>query len=262
LTKKEMSSATYHWLSRAVFVLLGSYSIVVQAIFLREFLVVFFGNELAIGVIFANWFLGIFLGGWAGAALVGRIASPLRAFSLGLLWLCVVAPAEVWLIRSLRMLLGVPAGSYVAFFPLLLSSAAIIAPFAVTVGFVFPLACKIAVPVKQESAQIGQVYIWEALGFMAGGALFTFVLVDRLDSFAILVVMIVAVTVANVALHLRLTPLPRSRALAVAHGAALLAAILLLISHQGGRWNLQSTQRRWASIVPESELLPGWHPHG
>jgi len=250
-----MSSVAYRWLSRFVFVLLGGYSVIVQAIFLREFLVVFFGNELAIGIIFANWFLGIFLGGWAGAVLIGRLANPLRAFSLGLLWLCVVAPVEVWLIRTLRLLLAVPAGSYVAFFPLLLSSAAIIVPFALVVGFVFPLACKIAVPVKQESVQIGQVYIWEALGFMAGGALFTFMLVGRLNSFAILAVMAVAITAANLALHTRVAPWPRSRALALAHGAGLLAVILLLVFHQTARWDSQSTEKRWASIVPETQLL-------
>jgi spermidine synthase len=255
LSKKDMSSVTYRWLSRTAFVLLGAFSIVVQAVFLREFLVVFFGNELAIGVIFANWVLGIFLGGWAGAALAKRIASPLRAFSLGLLWLCLVAPVEVWLIRSLRVLLGVPAGSYVAFFPLLLSSAVIIAPFAVAVGLVFPLACKIAVAEKQESVQIGQVYIWEALGFMAGGALFTFVLVDHLNAFAILLVLVVAVAAANVALNTRLVPWPRSRVLALANAAMLLAALLLLLSHQSDRWNQQGTTQRWASIVPETQLL-------
>jgi len=53
------------------FFLLGAYSIATQVLLIREFLVIFFGNELCMGIIFAAWLLSIFL----GAILACRIVS-------------------------------------------------------------------------------------------------------------------------------------------------------------------------------------------
>ena len=48
--------------------LIGFTAIVAQIIFMREFLVVFYGNEIAIGIIFTSWFATGMLGSW----LLGR----------------------------------------------------------------------------------------------------------------------------------------------------------------------------------------------
>ena len=44
---------------------LGAFAAIAQVLFVRETLVVFFGNELSIGVMFASWLLGISLGAFA-----------------------------------------------------------------------------------------------------------------------------------------------------------------------------------------------------
>ena len=54
------------------FALIGCYSIVVQVLFIREFMIVFFGSELCLGIIFASWLIGISLGATTGGRLVKR----------------------------------------------------------------------------------------------------------------------------------------------------------------------------------------------
>ena len=56
---------TYYSLT-VLFALLGAYSITAQVYFIRELLVVFFGNELCLGIIFTGWFAGIGLGATIG----------------------------------------------------------------------------------------------------------------------------------------------------------------------------------------------------
>ena len=58
--------------SLLAFTLLGCYAIVVQVLFIREFMVVFFGSELCLGIIFASWLVGISLGAGAGAKFIKR----------------------------------------------------------------------------------------------------------------------------------------------------------------------------------------------
>jgi len=48
---------------------LGTFFTIAQIIFLREFLVIFFGNELSIGIILSQWLLGITIGAIAAGQL-------------------------------------------------------------------------------------------------------------------------------------------------------------------------------------------------
>ena len=50
-------------------VLVGCYATIAQVLLVREFLVVFYGSELCLGIIFGSWLLGVAL----GAAIAGRI---------------------------------------------------------------------------------------------------------------------------------------------------------------------------------------------
>ena len=50
-------------------VALGLTSLVTQVILLREFLSIFFGNELVIGILLANWMLLTAIGSFAGKRL-------------------------------------------------------------------------------------------------------------------------------------------------------------------------------------------------
>ncbi|MDX1777946.1 MAG: hypothetical protein R3339_03635, partial [Thermodesulfobacteriota bacterium] len=67
------------------FFLIGSYAIVVQVIFIREFMVVFFGNELCLGIILACWLIGIALGATIGGRISKRPGVSYGTFSVYLI---------------------------------------------------------------------------------------------------------------------------------------------------------------------------------
>ena len=54
------------------FLLMGFTAIAAQVILIRELLTSFSGNELAIGIFFANWLLLEALGGFCGRPLGGK----------------------------------------------------------------------------------------------------------------------------------------------------------------------------------------------
>jgi len=56
-----------------MFFVLGGFAVTAQAIFLREFLVVFLGNELSLGLILSTWLLGVAFGAWIGTRISGRL---------------------------------------------------------------------------------------------------------------------------------------------------------------------------------------------
>ena len=62
------------WRLRLVISLFGFSSVIAQVMLMRELLVVFYGNELALGVMLANWLLWTAL----GAGLLGRWAMRTR----------------------------------------------------------------------------------------------------------------------------------------------------------------------------------------
>ncbi|HHT9125685.1 MAG TPA: fused MFS/spermidine synthase [Candidatus Brocadiia bacterium] len=168
-------------------VLVGGYATIAQVLLIREFLVVFYGNELCLGIIFGSWLSGVAL----GAAVAGRISGRFESALSGLTWfiltfvaMCFVFPSQIILVRLLRGILNIPPGQYIPILTLLYSSAIIIVPFSFAIGFIFPFACKIFKgATSDEAADIGMVYIIEAIGSLVGGVLFTFVIVSKFHPF-------------------------------------------------------------------------------
>lgn len=185
-------------------VLVGCYATIAQVLLVREFLVVFYGSELCLGIIFGSWLLGVAL----GAAIAGRI---FERFETGITWftltfaaMCLVFPSQIILIRLLRGILNIPPGQYIPILTLLYSSAIIIIPFSFTIGFIFPFACKVFKGITSDAAaDIGTVYIVEAVGSLIGGVLFTFVIVSRFYPFE-------TVAILNCAVFLNLLIFPRT----------------------------------------------------
>lgn len=231
---------------------LGASALVAQTIFVREFLVVFLGNELCLGMVFASWLLGI----GSGAALGGRLAR--RAVRATLLAGCVLMmwalfPAQVYLIRSARLLLDVGQGELVPFLSLVIASLTLIGPFSFLVGLAFPLACaQLGEPAKEGAAGIGAIYVAEAVGSLAGGVLFTFVLVGRLSAFRIFA-LISMISVGAAMMMVRSGRRHRWLLALLATSAA--GSILLLTTPLGKMLETSSIFSRWSSLQPGIPLL-------
>ncbi|MGR3176891.1 MAG: fused MFS/spermidine synthase [Candidatus Anammoxibacter sp.] len=192
-------------------ILIGLYTTIAQVLMFREFLVVFYGNELCIGIVFGTWLFGITIGAAIGGRISNKIATRtnyLNLFIYILLAMSLLLPLQVGFLRIFRSVLDIQAGQLVPILSLLSSAALIIIPFSITIGLIFPFACSILTGLTRErSTDIGSVYILEGIGALIGGVIFTFVLVSRVSSFEIMAILftVMLITVLSLSFYLKAT---------------------------------------------------------
>lgn len=171
---------------RGAVILMGVSGLVAEMILLREFLIIAAGNEMTIGIILANWLIieaaGAALGGRLGERFLGRKA--FFVLSTGLF--CLFLPPTLYLIRILKPTLGLSVGEAPGLPLLFISSFLIMLPTSLAHGAQFPGACG-AVPRSdsfRESAVAG-VYLLDTAGTLAGGVIWTWLLIPHFHSFEI-----------------------------------------------------------------------------
>jgi spermidine synthase len=166
--------------------LMGFGFTVTQVMVLRELLVVFSGNELSIAIILANW---LFLGA-AGSFLLGRKVEDfsLRRGTYAFLQvlLSVFFLLTILAIRYLKDLMGLSPGEGASLGQIFFWTLPLLAPLGMVEGLMFSLGCILYGEFKKKAASsIGNVYLLEALGAGAGGALYTFLFVPWMTSFQV-----------------------------------------------------------------------------
>jgi spermidine synthase len=171
----------------------GLVSITTQIILLREFMVVFYGNELVMGIILANWMLLTGLGSF-----LGRFSGKMRN-SPALIVLCLTLQAllpviTVFLLYAMRNTVF-PIGKMIGIFEVFYSSLILLLPFCMVTGFLFTLFCTHAFQKYQENLT-GRIYGFESTGSIIGGVLFNFILVFYFRTFQSLMVLMVISFVA------------------------------------------------------------------
>jgi len=153
---------------------LGFASVITQLALLREMLGAFAGNELALGIMLGNWLLLTGLGAWLGR----NTGKRQNFFSVGLILLAVLPLVQVVLLRMLRNVVFLP-GATLGVVETFAGSFAVLLPFCLVSGYLLTLACGL-------TGNIGGVYVADSLGSVAGGVVFSFVLVRWFDHFTIL----------------------------------------------------------------------------
>jgi spermidine synthase len=170
--------------------LAGFSSIAAQIVLLREFLIVFYGNEISISFIFVSWFASGFLGSWLLGVLSERLNFRITVFSLCQFSLSILLPVSILLVRSIKIFLGLGPGEIIAFFPMLAFNFIILLPICALFGFMFALGAKIYAGDKPDAeVKIATVYILEATGSILAGLLVGFILIRSLDSLQIMVIL-------------------------------------------------------------------------
>lgn len=162
---------------------LGATALITQLILLREYLAIFHGNELVIGVILASWLLltgtGALIGRNLTSGKLNRNPRPVIFYMLGLL------PAIT--VTGIRFFKNIafPLGSLSGIPGILLYSSAGMALFCLLAGFLFTR-LSAGISSKYGINLVNHAYALESAGSIAAGILFSFLLVYFLNTYQIL----------------------------------------------------------------------------
>lgn len=159
---------------------LGFSSLISQVVVIRELAMSFYGNEFFIGWVLFCWLLGTAVGSALGAGLSRDARGAFRSLAFCYILAAFLFPLAIVFIRSGKLILGTPAGALPELIPSLLYSFAALAPLCLVLGMQFSIAAKGWVfggEEKDAASAVGGAYLWECLGFIAGGSVFSFLLV-------------------------------------------------------------------------------------
>jgi len=241
----------------AAILILGAYSQILQAILIREGLVVFYGNEVSLGIFYGSWLFWLAAG---SAAVVGLRDSPwvrdsLRSLRRLVLLMPFLLALQVMALRSVRLFLDVSSSEFIPLGGLFLSLFLVTIPSALVLGIAFPLGCRALRDVAYDDrtgAAVGLVsrlYVADALGALGGGVLFTFLLLQWLGLVETLGVLTLALGLSAWTLYER--PMWRGWwALVLGVAGCVLAA-----SPVATRLDRVLDELRFASLQPGLELL-------
>lgn len=174
--------------------------LITQIILLRTSAFAFAGNEIVIPL-----FLGYWLGlGGAFTALFGLVRP--RA-SLLTYWVLKICQGTFVVFGYLLLLLwpvltNVPLGAVSSFSSIALAILAVLAPITASFAYEYYLLSRLA-PTKNWAVGINSVYALETIGALAGGLLYTFILVGRIESINVLTsIVVVSAVIVLLALFL------------------------------------------------------------
>lgn len=168
-------------------IVLGFTAIVTQIIVLREFLSVFSGNELVIGVILANWMLltalGAYLGKYLNSSEFKFAYVIISQILLGLLPIL-----SVYLLYFLRFDFY-PPGKMIGLLDIVIGSFFLLLPFCLISGSLFTIISSL-LSVIAKSNVINKVYAIESVGSIIGGLMFNFIFIFLLKTFYSLTILL------------------------------------------------------------------------
>ncbi|MBI4651593.1 fused MFS/spermidine synthase [Candidatus Desantisbacteria bacterium] len=169
------------------FFLIGFTSLISQVLLLREFMMVFYGNELSLGIVLFFWMFWTAVGSWGLGALTQNSRYTHIYLVLCQLSLIILLPAEIFLVRVLKFLLRVPEAEIIKLTSMISSSFFLLLPLCLVLGFMFSLSARIydKKEHKDNSITISTIYLSESLGAIAGGTIYNFILIKFLNSFTI-----------------------------------------------------------------------------
>jgi spermidine synthase len=172
------------------FLLMGFSFTVTQGLLIRELLVAFFGNELTIGLTLGNWLILEAVGSGLLGKLADRWHGKASSFAALQVLFALFLPLCLYAAYTSRRIVGAIPGEGVGLIPIFTSSFLILTPLALVDGAMFAFGCRAyATLTGDEAPAIGWVYIYEALGAIAGGIVFTYLFIPFLYSLQIVLLL-------------------------------------------------------------------------
>lgn len=161
----------------------GATGLTAQAVLLRELLINFYGNELTLGVILANWLAAVAL----GAIVSGAISRHFKEYPAPLVCLQILFtlsfPFAIFCARTFKGLLGFHFGESIGLSAMFWISFLVVLPVGFCHGGLFAPLCKAYSQIARKQVSIGRVYSIQTFGAMLGGLALTYLFFPFLNSF-------------------------------------------------------------------------------
>jgi len=172
-----------------IFGLIGFTATSVQIIILREFLAIFHGNEISIGIIFANWLFWTSIGSYAAGKFLGQIKHNITIMAFLQLILSLIIPLTVIFIRISSPIVKSVPGEILGFLPMFLISFLVLSIFCLISGGLFAVASTIILGNQKNlySAATGRIYLLESIGSALAGLILSFLMINFFNSLTICV---------------------------------------------------------------------------
>jgi spermidine synthase len=177
---------------------MGLSGLAAQVLILRELLVSFYGNELTIGIVLANWVVleasGVFIIG----KIIDKIRDKISLFATLEIIFSLTLPLSIYLSRDFKNILGTSYGEGIGLNTIFFVSLVILLPASFSHGGLFSAGCKIySSYIKQSRDAIGEIYFWETLGTLIGGIVLTYFFIPHFDTFQIVFFIAIANLLAS-----------------------------------------------------------------
>jgi spermidine synthase len=161
---------------RAVFIS-GASAVIAQTLMIREGIVLFGGYELISGILLCFWLVWSGIGSFVYAKINQRISAR-TGYVLLLFLLNVCTVFSVSFLRLAPAIFSLSFGEIIPLSRIMIISFLALAPTSFIFGALFPAAVRLLEP--------EHVYFYEAMGSFSGGILFSFLLIQVLPAYGIL----------------------------------------------------------------------------
>ncbi|MBN2410965.1 hypothetical protein JXQ31_04680 [candidate division KSB1 bacterium] len=171
---------------------LGIASITIQIILMREFMAVFYGNELCIGILLSVWLFWVASGSWLGTVLIRKSCfQKITIFSFLQFLLFLTSILAVIAIKYVRVLFDIPYGEYVSFIELTLFAFLVLLGPCLLIGFQFSfLAGRAGAGHHLRGDPASRIYIFEAFGSAFAGFVVSLAAFSFLSNMEVLLLLV------------------------------------------------------------------------
>ena len=227
----------------AVLLLIGFTAVIAQIVFMRELMVVFYGNEMSLGLMLAGWLLWTAIGSSLLGHLAARTDQPRRLMASLEVLVALAFPFAIFIVRASKAVFQSVPGEVLGPGPMIFTSLFILSAFCLASGGLFAAGSQLYAREVGASTPAGtsHVYLLEAVGSGVGGVLASLILIRYFRSFEIAALLGLLNFLAAASLMVR-SKLRRGVVL-----GALLASFVFLVFPVGCRW------------LEEASLARLWH---
>jgi spermidine synthase len=167
--------------------LIGFTSVIAQIVLMRELIVVFYGNEISLGIMLAGWLLWTAIGSSLSGQVSARLRDSRKLMACLETLIAAVFPLTILAVRASRPVLQSVPGEILGPAPMFLTSFVTLSVFCLLSGGLFAAGSRLCADEARTStaSAASSVYLLEAAGSGLGGILASLVLIRYFTSFEI-----------------------------------------------------------------------------